>query len=278
MLTLLQKFGVLPDLSGASAPAAPHPIDAPGGVNGPPAQTGPDTRSFLERFYKPGPGLLDSGGSASGAKTSTQPVDPSNAGAARGIRNNNPLNLGYVPGQAGLVAGTPSDGRFGRYQTMADGVAAAERQLMRYQVRDHLNTVRQMVSKWAPPGENDTNSYVQQVAKAMGVDADAPVSLNNQATAASMIGAMAKRETGRSIDTDTLSRGVAMGLGQQGAQGAPMQLASSGAGSDAAAPAKIQLQLDGRLDKGLSMTVTGAQGATVSGPLVERPQLLGAHP
>lgn len=62
------------------------------------------------------------------------------------------------------------------------------------------------------------------------------------------------------------------------AQGAPMALASGGQNGGSGKDSNVRLQIDGRMDKGMSMSVASAQGATVSGPLVERPQLLGANP
>ena len=293
VLGVLQKFGIVPDLSGIlggdqkpsalAAPPPPPPTGSPLATPDNPAATqAPDTRKWYERFYKPGPGLL-SGlfGSQQPVNATRSAVDPANAEAPRGIRNNNPLNLGYVPGQAGLVSDAPSDGRFGRYRTMEEGVAQAERQLQRYQTRDHLDTVRKMISKWAPPGENDTDSYVQAVSRAMGVDPDAPVSLNNQATAAAMISAMARRETGRSLDPAVVNRGVGLALAPAApaAQGAPMQLASaSGSGSDGNSQSTVRVEFGGKLPTGLNMQVQNPNKVDVGGPLVTQPQLLGAMP
>ena len=298
VLDLLQRVGILPtiDTSGGQQKPAQLPTGSPLATpDNPAAVQPPDNRSFLERLYKPGPGLLDgifgppaanpqapNGVPKTGPAFGTQqPVDPANAGAPRGIRNNNPLNLGFVPGQVGLVSDAPSDGRFGRYRTMEEGVAQAERQLQRYQTRDHLDTVRKMISKWAPPNENDTDSYVQAVSRAMGVDPDAPVSLNNQATAAAMISAMARRETGRSLDPAVVNRGVGLALDPVApqAQGAPMQLASaSGSGSDGNSQSTVRVEFGGKLPTGLNMQVQNPNKVDVGGPLVTQPQLLGAMP
>ncbi len=64
----------------------------------------------------------------------------------RGMRNNNPLNLEYRPGQQGIDPNAPSDGRFGHYVSMEAGVASATRQMLAYQDRDHLNTVAQITT------------------------------------------------------------------------------------------------------------------------------------
>lgn len=135
-----------------------------------------------------------------------QPSSPSDP---RGIRNNNPLNLSYVPGQGA----SGSDGRFGVYPTMQQGVAADTRQLLRYQDVYGLNTVRGIINRWAPPGENNTSAYVTAVAARMGVTPDTPLNLHDQATAAALVAAMAHQETGRDLDKRVIAQGVASALG-----------------------------------------------------------------
>jgi hypothetical protein len=156
--------------------------------------------------------------------TARPPLGPSGSNAPRGIRNNNPLNLSYVPGQGA----SGSDGRFGVYPSMDAGINAAERQLLLYQDRDHLNTVRGIVSKWAPPSENNTGSYVNFVAGRLGVSPDSPIDLHDQKTMTTLIGAMGKRETGQEI-------GIGSGTG---ASPAPTAVALSGG-------AKLNINLGG---------------------------------
>lgn len=131
----------------------------------------------------------------------------------KGVRNNNPLNLGYVPGQPGLDPVAPTDGRFGRYVTPEDGVSAAVLQLRSYQTRSGLVTPAQMISRWAPPSENDTGTYVRTVAAKSGLQPDQPVDLNNPDQASRLVGAMAQVETGRKLDPSVVQGGVAKALG-----------------------------------------------------------------
>ncbi|NPD67307.1 hypothetical protein HN018_06930 [Lichenicola cladoniae] len=146
---------------------------------------------------------------------------PQRGNVPRGYRNNNPLNLTYVPGQIGV---TGSDGRFGQYGTMSDGVAAAERQMLLNQNRG-AGTLSALISKWAPPNENDTAGYIAQVAGQTGLDANAPVNMRDPSIASKVIGAMAARENGHPLDTASLTSGVNAVIGA----GAPaQQFASSG--------------------------------------------------
>ena len=91
----------------------------------------------------------------------------------RGFRNNNPGNIidgDFARGNAGYAG---QDGRFARYQTMEQGVAAMDRLLGGYMRRGRV-TVAQIISRWAPRADNnDTGAYISTVARAMGVDPNA---------------------------------------------------------------------------------------------------------
>lgn len=89
----------------------------------------------------------------------------------RGIRNNNPGNLNYV-GQAGAHKEPGPHGRFAVFATPEAGLMALRGQLLRYNQRDGLDTVKEIISKWAPPTENDTASYIEGVSHALGVTLD----------------------------------------------------------------------------------------------------------
>jgi hypothetical protein len=89
----------------------------------------------------------------------------------KGIRNRNPGNLRFIArspwnGQIG------QDGTgFGVYSSMALGVRASARQLLKYQSQG-ARTVREIIAKWAPASENHTESYIKTVAAGLGVAAD----------------------------------------------------------------------------------------------------------
>jgi hypothetical protein len=93
----------------------------------------------------------------------------------RGIRNNNPGNIEWISDAArrwrGMVA---KDGRYGVFDTAANGVRAIGGEL-RANFRRGENTVRAIISEWAPPIENDTNSYMKSVAAVLDVDVDTPL-------------------------------------------------------------------------------------------------------
>lgn len=149
-------------------------------------------------------------GGLAGTAAFNNTVGSSAPGAGpRGLRNNNPLNLEFKPGQGA----SGSDGRFGTYPTMEAGVAANAKQLISYQDDHGLNTVSGIVGRWSPsndPGNapGSTAAYAASVARAMGVGLNDQLNLHNPVTLSHMISAMASVENGRPLDPQVISRGV----------------------------------------------------------------------
>ena len=149
----------------------------------------------------------------------------------RGVRTNNPLNLSFA-NQPNAIG---TDGRFAVFQTPEEGVAASVRQLTLYGQRG-LNTVEQIVGRWAPPSENDTPAYIRAVSQRMNVNPNQEIDLSDPNTMSRLVNAMSVQEVGRVIPEDVLRRGVEIGYQppQQRAQLTPEQRAI--AAPTAAAP------------------------------------------
>lgn len=116
------------------------------------------------------------------------------AGQPRGIRNNNPLNIeagDFTKGQPGFSG---SDGRFARFETPEQGLAAAHKLLDIYDQKHGLNTVAGIVNRWAPPTDgNNTTAYAADVAGKLGIDPNQPVPKEMRPQ---LIAAMAQHENG----------------------------------------------------------------------------------
>lgn len=97
----------------------------------------------------------------------------------RSIRNNNPGNIVFDPnnnwqGQVG------SDGKFAIFDSPESGDRAHAKVLENYQKLHGINTIRGAISRFAPPSDgNDTQSYIDNVSKQLGVDPDAPIDLSD---------------------------------------------------------------------------------------------------
>lgn len=95
----------------------------------------------------------------------------------RGLRNNNPGNIRDTSetwvGEIGA-----DDAGYIKFDTMAHGVRAMTIVLRNYRARYGLKTVRGIVNRWAPRGENDTDAYVRDVANRLGVNPDYEINID----------------------------------------------------------------------------------------------------
>lgn len=117
----------------------------------------------------------------------------------RGIRNNNPLNIRVGNVWQGEVL-NPTDDTFEQFLSMKWGVRAAFVILRRYIKRYGHNTIRSIVSTWAPANENNTNAYVDFVAKRTNINPDVQISFDDKPTMVSIVSAMIWQENGQGID------------------------------------------------------------------------------
>ena len=99
--------------------------------------------------------------------------------ATRGHRNRNPGNIEHSAANKWQgLAEPPSDGRFCRFTGHEYGLRALAVLLVTYQDRHGLRTVRDIITRWAPPAENDTTAYLAAVVRRMGVGPDDPLNLH----------------------------------------------------------------------------------------------------
>lgn len=102
--------------------------------------------------------------------------------------------------KVGVPAAGPNAGGFQSFATPEDGVAAISSQLDRYAsgatTGTPLTTLRQIVSTWAPPNENDTGALIARASKIVGADPDQPLDLGNPAVKAKLIEATIRNEQG----------------------------------------------------------------------------------
>lgn len=87
---------------------------------------------------------------------------------ARGLNNNNPLNI-RKDGKHWVGEKEPStDKSFKQFISMAYGYRAAFVNLASYRERG-LDTIDKIIRRWAPPCENNTESYIKHVEEWSGV-------------------------------------------------------------------------------------------------------------
>lgn len=92
--------------------------------------------------------------------------------APRGIKNNNPLNLRETG--IGWMGKIGDDGEFTQFESPFMGIRAAARNLRTYRGRG-IDTVQAIIQTWAPPTENDTQSYIESVSQKTGLSPYEPL-------------------------------------------------------------------------------------------------------
>ena len=100
----------------------------------------------------------------------------------RGIRNHNPLNIRRSKDQWRGMAEVQSDRAFVQFKSLEYGWRAAFYLLTRtYYHKYRLYTIRGIISRWAPPQDNnDTSAYIANVSRLTGIDPDEPIGIPSE--------------------------------------------------------------------------------------------------
>lgn len=124
----------------------------------------------------------------------------------RGVRSENPGNIVYDPankwqGQIGIETRgvqIPSSvtPRFAVFKDPIYGIRAIAVLLIKYQDQDKLETIQDLIFKYAPTIENNSNAYAQAVAKHMGLTPSSKVFLHEYGYMRPMIEAIIEHENG----------------------------------------------------------------------------------
>lgn len=129
--------------------------------------------------------------------------------ATRGVRNSNPGNIRKSKDQWEGAIG--DDGTFVIFDSPESGVRALAKNLQSYG-RQGYDSIEKIITRWAPPNENDTQAYIQSVASATGIPATQSIDLTNPDVLASLSEAIGYHETGSRYDPEVYQKGVARAL------------------------------------------------------------------
>jgi hypothetical protein len=162
-----------------------------------------------------------------------------NPSAPAPVRNNNPGAM--MPG-----------GKLAQYPDMQTGLAALDGNLASYG-KQGVNTISDVISKWAPPNENDTQAYIKDVSQRLGIPPNQKIDLTNPLQRQALSTAIALHENGPS--------GV-FGSGQGSApSGRPAASAPMGAQANAEATVKGQVDTMQKSYQNLQTVRSGAPAA-----------------
>ncbi len=100
------------------------------------------------------------------------------------LRNNNPGAL--MPG-----------GQLAQYPDMQTGLTALDQNLQSYG-KQGVNTLSGIINKWAPPSQNNTQAYINDVSSRLGIKPDQPLDMTNPAQRQALSTAIMLHENGPS--------------------------------------------------------------------------------
>ncbi|MEY8486478.1 structural protein P5 [uncultured Parabacteroides sp.] len=129
-----------------------------------------------------------------------------NSNLPRGLRNNNPGNIRINNDLFQGEVRPSRDKEFKQFKNMAYGYRAIFRTLLTYYRIYRLETIRQMISRWAPPKENKTEAYIKAVSDYSGIAADDFISFNREQMIRIVAG-MSRVENGREADMSDVIAG-----------------------------------------------------------------------
>ena len=115
---------------------------------------------------------------------------------SRGLRNCNPGNIRQSRSNFKGEVRPSRDSAFKQFESMAYGYRAMFVLLNSYHKRYGLTTIREMISRWAPPSENFTEGYIRFVSERSGIAADAEVDSRSERDMVPIVAAMSEIENG----------------------------------------------------------------------------------
>ena len=125
----------------------------------------------------------------------------------RGLSDNNPGNIRKGDDWAGMAADQP-DPDFVTFTEPKYGIRAIVKILLTYASRGWC-TPRLIILHWAPPTENNTASYIDDVAQSCGVGPDTQLDLKNFNVLKSLAKAIIRHENGSDpYDDETINDGI----------------------------------------------------------------------
>ena len=126
----------------------------------------------------------------------------------RGELNCNPLNIRRVAGTTwkGQRA-EQTDHAFVQFRTIEFGLRAAFVLLHTYSTKYHANCIRDIISRWAPPSENDTERHIRNVCLWTGFGGNERLT---ETQWPALVKAMARQECGVTLSEDQIQKGYAL--------------------------------------------------------------------
>lgn len=134
----------------------------------------------------------------------------------RGMRLKNPLNIrqSSIRWLGGIYTNPPADPAFVEFTDVINGIRAACKIILNYHFHDGVETLAQIVSRWAPStDDNDTGAYIADVASRTDFGADDKFDFSSHDGLCKLVAAMARHEQGGEfLSSQDIATGVSEAL------------------------------------------------------------------
>lgn len=111
-----------------------------------------------------------------------------------GVRINNPLNIRYNTANS-WTGQTGQESGFSKFKSVEFGLRAGIKLIQNYATKYNANSVHTIISKFAPPSENDTKNYIKFVTARMGVTEYENIGVFSKYNMFELLKAMCKMES-----------------------------------------------------------------------------------
>lgn len=125
----------------------------------------------------------------------------------RGMRNNNPCNIRINSDKFQGEVQPSQDKEFKQFETAAYGYRAAFKVLRTYINNYKCDTIRKIISRFAPSNENHTENYIKVVSERSGIPEDDIIYPDNREMMIRIVAAMSFVENGREAEMSDVIRG-----------------------------------------------------------------------
>ena len=126
---------------------------------------------------------------------------------SRGLRNCNPGNIRQSKTRYKCEKPHSTDSAFKQFETLEWGYRAIFMLLHTYRVRGYGDTIAKMISRYAPPFENNTEAYISRVCQQTGIDRDQRLNTLNSVQMIPIVSAISAVENGVKADEEAVARG-----------------------------------------------------------------------
>lgn len=114
----------------------------------------------------------------------------------RGLRNCNPGNIRITTDKWLGLREEQTDKEFFQFEEMRWGYRALIRTLQNYRRKHGLQTIAEMIGRWAPHTENNTGGYISRVCREMQVPSTCVPDVDDKGTMCALAAAISEVENG----------------------------------------------------------------------------------